>query len=175
MYWKKALGLAVLVPAVAIQFLPIGNRQNPPIQAERSYERHLQLNGEIHAMMRRACLDCHSNETRWPWYSSVAPLSWVISGDVERGRKVLNFSEWSVQAGRRPEIGASMLMAACAATKTGRMPRFPYGMLHPDAKLSPEEVQTFCAWTNSETQRLFKLKRHQRKTAAGHRQAIPPS
>lgn len=156
---KKSALATVVIAAGILQVAPVFDRKNPPVHAERSFERHLQVPQSVHTMMRRACLDCHSNETQWPWYSRVAPLSWAIGRDVQRGRSVLNFSEWSVQAGRRPEVGASMLAAACAATQSGRMPRFPYGMVHPEARLSPEDIRVFCEWTSSEVRRLIKIKR----------------
>jgi hypothetical protein len=155
---KWVLAAAVVVVA-ALQLLPIARRTNPPVRPEERYDRHLQLEPEISALLDRACMDCHSNETRWPWYSRVAPMSWLIIRDVERGRKVLNFSEWSRQAGRRPEIGASMLAAACAAAKTGRMPRFPYSAFHPEARLSKSDIDSLCDWTSAESRRLIRLKR----------------
>ncbi len=79
--------LAAAVVLIAGQFVP-AKRTNPPVQGV------LVAPPEIEATLRRACYDCHSNETRWPWYSRVAPLSWFIVRDVEVGRKEINFSEW---------------------------------------------------------------------------------
>jgi hypothetical protein len=90
-------------------------------------------------------------------------MSWAIVRDVDRGRRVMNLSEWSRQAGRRPEIGASFLAASCEAAKSGRMPRPPYGMIHREARLSQADVKAFCDWTNSEARRLIQLKRAQAK------------
>ena len=155
--WLMAIpiGLAVL------QLLPIARRTNPSVRSEARFDNHLRVNAELDRLLQRACMDCHSNETRWPWYSRVAPLSWLIVRDVDRGRQVMNLSEWSQQAGRRPAIAASVLASACVAAKSGRMPRFPYGILHPEARLSPSDVQTLCDWTSSEVRRLVQLKRQQ--------------
>lgn len=155
--WLAALPILLTV----LQLLPVARRTNPPVQSEVRFDNHLRLNTEVSHLLQRACMDCHSNETRWPWYSRIAPLSWLVVRDVDRGRRVLNLSEWSRQAGKRPEIGASMLAAACTAAKSGRMPRFPYGIFHPEARLSPSDVQTLCDWTGSEVRRLIQLKRDQ--------------
>lgn len=103
-------------------------------------------------------MDCHSNETRWPWYSRVAPVSWLVASDVERGRAAMNFSEWSA----RPEVGASLLYAACEAARSARMPPAPYLILHPEARLSHADVQVLCSWTDKEFTRLIEVKRQSR-------------
>jgi hypothetical protein len=155
----RTLLAAAVVAFAAVQLLPLGPRPNPPVQRERSFEQHLKLTPEVQAIMRKSCMDCHSNETRWPWYGRVAPVSWLLSRDVERGRKAMNLSEWSVGPGRRPEIGASYLAAACTDAKSGRMPRLPYTVVNRDAKLTPGELDTLCSWTRSEFVRLIQLKR----------------
>jgi len=76
--------VAVFVLAQAIRV----ERLNPPVQAE------ITADPAVKPLLRRACYDCHSNETVWPWYSNVAPASWLIASDVEEGRSNLNFSEW---------------------------------------------------------------------------------
>lgn len=161
---KALLGLTTLV-FLTIQFVPVKHRSNPPVVPGRSVENHLQIPPEISSILERACHNCHSNKTYWPWYGYVAPVSWMIAKDVAKGRSVLNFSEWSVQAGRKPEIAASMLSAACADVRIGKMPRFPYSILNPEAKLSPIEVSLFCQWTQAEEKRLIELKRKRQHTA----------
>ncbi len=85
----------------------------------------------------RACFDCHSNETRWPWYSYVAPLSWLLSHDVDEGRQRLNFSEWGT---RRVRPGAFE-----EQIRSGRMPERKYLILHPDATLTDAEKEALIA------------------------------
>lgn len=124
---------------------------NPPLQAAHSIEARQQVPPEVSATLRRACYDCHSNETRWPWYSRVPPASLLIAKDVEAARAVLNFSEW-------PDSGvnaAGLLMAACADAGAGLMPMPRYLKLHPEAKLSSGEVDRICAWTEDEARRLL--------------------
>ena len=72
---------------MAIQFVPVV-RENPPITAP------LAAQAELAQVLERSCYDCHSNQTRWPWYASVAPVSWLVARDVDRGRHELNFSAW---------------------------------------------------------------------------------
>ncbi len=76
-----------IVAGAAIQLVPV-KRSNPPVEFE------VEAPADVHAILERACYDCHSNRTRWPWYSSVAPVSWLVARDVRRGRKELNFTDW---------------------------------------------------------------------------------
>ena len=156
---KTKLFAAAVSGAVVLQLVPAATRTNPPVRSEHSVEYHVEVTPEIGRLLRRACYDCHSNETRWPWYSRVAPVSWLVNKDVESGRKALNFSRWSP----RPEVGASMLAAACAGLKQARMPKFPYTVLHPEARLSASEIDTFCKWSNGEFRRLIRLRRELRQ------------
>jgi len=81
----------------------------------------------------RACFDCHSNETVWPWYSHVAPASWLNQRDVEKGRRKLNFSEWT-----RPQRKAH---ESARTVRNGKMPLWFYSAIHPDARLTPAEAE----------------------------------
>ena len=101
----------------------------------------------VSSILHRACYDCHSNETRWPWYSHIPPMSSMIHSDVENARHAMNFSEWSRQEGKTPQRGAAILMAACALIESGQMPKKNYLFLHPDARLSKSEQQRFCDWS----------------------------
>jgi hypothetical protein len=91
-FWKilRYLALGLLITAAGIQFVPYGrDHTNPPVTQEPRWN-----SGETRQLAVRACYDCHSNETVWPWYSHVAPVSWLVQRDVDRGRKKMNFSEW---------------------------------------------------------------------------------
>ena len=90
-----------------------GNRTNPPVQAD--------FRGltEVVSVLRRACYDCHSNETVWPWYSRVAPVSWVIAHDVNEGRAALNFSTWNQLS---PEKQAKAINESWEEVAEGKMP-----------------------------------------------------
>jgi hypothetical protein len=97
----------------------------------------------------KACNNCHTYETKWPWYSRIAPASWLIDHDVQRARAAVNFSEWSDTAGKRNGTAMGMLMAACESTKTGRMPPVQYRLLHPEATLTASEIDCLCTWTRT--------------------------
>lgn len=113
--WSLAL-LAVL-----IQFVPV-DRSNPQVTREIRWDS--EATGEI---AQRACYDCHSNETAWPWYSRVAPVSWLVAQDVAEGRKHLNFSMWD-----RPNEDADKIIEM---VEDGEMPLPEYVLLHPEARL----------------------------------------
>jgi Haem-binding domain len=128
--------------------------QNPPMERERSIETALKVPPRVQDMLRRACYDCHSSETRWPWYARVPPMSGRIESDVARGRAVMNFSEWTMSAGASPARAAGTLSAACAAVQRGIMPKPPYPYLHPEARLSKIDIDSFCAWTREQAAEL---------------------
>jgi hypothetical protein len=120
------VGLGLSVGLVAIQFVPYGWwHSNPPVTADAPWP-----TGEAAATARTACYACHSNETDWPPYSYVAPMSWLVRRDVERGRDELNFSEWD---------GDQDADDAAEAVADGSMPPDRYVMLHPDARSSDAE------------------------------------
>jgi hypothetical protein len=130
---KKFLGfafLAFIALFLVIQFVPYGrDHANPPVQQEVTWN-----SPEAEAIARRACYDCHSNETVWPFYSNIAPLSWLIQRDVLEGREVLNFSE----AGR----GESEIEEVAEVVQEGEMPPLQYILLHPSASLNRAEKET---------------------------------
>ncbi len=129
---KKKIVLGVLIGLIAggilIQFLPYGHdHTNPPVTGEPQWDSQ-----QTRDLVTRACYDCHSNQTTWPWYSNVAPLSWLIQHDVEQGRSRLNFSEWNQR--REGENAANQV-------QRGTMPQWYYVFLHPTANLTPAEKQ----------------------------------
>ena len=125
---RTALGLgASLIVLVAIQAIPFGRLSaNPPVVAEPAWD-----TTETRQLAKRACFDCHSNETHWPAYASVAPLSWLIARDVREGRDVLNVSEWG-----RPQEEAG---EAAEVVAEGEMPPLAYRLMHRDARLTVAE------------------------------------
>jgi hypothetical protein len=103
------------------------------------------------SMLRHACFDCHSNETRWPPYSKVPIASWLIAIDVKKGRGQLNFSRW----GQYDVFDrADMLDKACDMISKREMPLWQYRLLHPDARLSGDQITALCAWAHAEADRL---------------------
>ncbi|MGE5072442.1 MAG: heme-binding domain-containing protein [Anaerolineae bacterium] len=124
---------AVIVLAVLIQLVPYGHAHtNPPVQSEPQWD-----SPQTRALAQRACFDCHSNQTVWPWYSNVAPVSWLVYGDVMEGRRRLNFSEWNRPQGQYIDE----LKVVCAEKS---MPPAKYLLLHPSASLTDAEWQQLC-------------------------------
>ncbi|MBE0557908.1 MAG: heme-binding domain-containing protein, partial [Proteobacteria bacterium] len=114
-------------------------------------QEHPQVPSEIISILRRSCYDCHSNETVWPWYSAVAPASWLVVDDVTEARKRMNFSEWgSYKMGKV----LSLLEGMCEEATDGGMPLKPYVLLHPSTGLSELEIKALCGWSEAEAQRL---------------------
>lgn len=105
----------------------------------------------VMSTLRRACFDCHSNETRWPWYSSLPVASWAIARDVKAGRSQLNFSRWTKY---NPFDRAGMLDKVCELATSRTMPLLPYRILHSEARLSETDITALCAWTEREATRL---------------------
>ncbi len=123
----RMLVLGIIVLLVVIQLVPYGRQHtNPPVRAEPAWD-----SPRTRELAVRACFDCHSNETKWPWYSNVAPLSWLVQYDVDKGRRELNYSEWDR---RQEEAGES-----AETVQKGSMPPAYYVWLHPEARLTAAE------------------------------------
>jgi len=132
--------LAFVLAAIGIQFVPVA-RTNPPVQHDVGAPK------DVEALLRRSCYDCHSNETRWPWYAHVAPASWLVAYDVHEARKGLNFSEWPVfDFGEQEDL----LGDVAKQVSRGRMPQRRYLLLHPEARLTSEERARLLAWARGE-------------------------
>lgn len=130
---KQVLGVALvllIISFIGIQFLPTGlSRQNPPVIAEPAWDSEQTL-----ALVDRACFDCHSNETRWPWYSYIAPMSWMIAYDIREGRAVLNYSEWTAEVASTHSVEETVDLVSKEL-----MPLRYYTILHPEADLTTVE------------------------------------
>jgi hypothetical protein len=128
--WRSLLvvvSLVVLGLVLVAQAVPYGrSHRNPPVVAEPSWN-----SPATRVLAERACFDCHSNQTRWPWYSHVAPMSWLVQNHVDEGRRVLNFSEWN--------RGNSEAGEAAETVREGEMPPRSYVLLHPEARLTDAE------------------------------------
>jgi len=119
----------ILVGFLLIQLIPYGrNHVNPPVTQEPAWDIP-----QTRELVKRACYDCHGNETIWPWYSNIAPVSWLVYRDVAEGRRRLNFSEWNRPRFQSDEIVGIIL--------EGEMPPGFYLPLHPSARLSATEKQ----------------------------------
>jgi hypothetical protein len=128
MNWRP-LGIAALVALAAIQLVPYGrSHRNPPVGTGPAWD-----SPRTESLARRVCFDCHSHETRWPWYASVAPMSWRIQRHVDEGREKLNFSAFGPV---QEEAGES-----AETVREGNMPPFDYALAHPEARLSAADQE----------------------------------
>jgi len=136
----RAIGVVAVIGLLLAQLIPI-DRRNPPVEAE------VHASPDVRVLLRRACYDCHSNETVWPWYARVAPVSWLLVYDVESGRDGVNFSTWTAYGpGRREKL----LRESADEIAEGEMPPWYYRLAHPDARLTSDEVAILCAWATGE-------------------------
>ena len=136
MNWRKWLRwspLILIVLLVVIQAVPYGRaHDNPPVLAEPQWD-----SAATRSLAVAACYDCHSNEVVWPWYTNIAPVSWLATRDVNEGRDELNFSEW--------DTGEQETDDLAEVIESGEMPPIYYGWMHPAARLTDAELQQLIA------------------------------
>ena len=136
---RAALALVLLLGAA--QFVQ-PERTNPPVDPSAAFEAVAKPAPQVAAIVNRSCRDCHTDQTVWPWYSRISPVSWMVARDVKEGRIKLNFSRWNIYGSEMSQI---RLRAVCEEVKKGDMPLGHYLPLHPEAKLSAQDVRTLCA------------------------------
>lgn len=136
---KQAAVALVIVLAAAQLVRP--DRTNPPIDASRTIQGQMGAESKLVAVLNRSCSDCHSNLTVWPWYTEIAPVSWLMAYGVKKGRDMVNFSEW---AGYPPDHQRVLLVESCQDVTQGTMPGL-YTWLHPGMRLSPQDIDAICA------------------------------
>ena len=126
-----ALGGVVIF--ALMQLVPYGRaHENPPVTAEPRWNA-----AGTRRLAARACFDCHSNETKWPWYSNIAPASWLLQRDVDEGREEVNFSEWDRRQDKAEESPETIA--------EGEMPPSRYMLAHPEARLTERELRALIA------------------------------
>lgn len=150
---NRILARTLLVGAAALlvaQFVG-PKRTNPASDPAQNLARRAPVPADVDAILTRSCRNCHSNETNWPWYSYVAPVSWSVIGHVNEGREHLNFSEWT----HTPEEGADLLDSVCSQVRRKRMPLPSYTWVHRDAMLSDADRKLLCRWTSDAADALL--------------------
>ena len=138
--------LALGVAALAAQLVTVEG-VNPTSLVSPLSNGDIAAPAQIEALLTRACYDCHSNQTRWPWYSRVAPVSWLVARDVALGRKELNFSEWGSYY---PQTRKRKLQWMGRVLRERSMPPWAYRLMHPGARLTADERATLDRWIESE-------------------------
>ncbi len=137
----RGILIAFLIVFIGAQFIR-ADRTNPATPPANSLR--AKMPADVGALVDRSCRDCHSNSTTWPWYSNVAPMSWLVAKDVHDGREHFNLSQWTSYD---QDDQDKFLGAMCSLAKRGRMPLSQYLLIHRDAKPSPADVALLCAWT----------------------------
>jgi hypothetical protein len=138
--WKTRTALAAGLVLLAIQLIPV-DRSNPPAKLE------IPAPAEVKTLLERSCYDCHSNRTRWPWYSYVAPASWFVADHVHDGREDLNLTEWPLLDNEAQQFYLGEMKKMIEG---GEMPLRSYLLLHRGARLSDDERRTLLTWIDEE-------------------------
>lgn len=146
----KWVVVAVVVVFVGLQFVRPA-RTNPAVDQSQMIHARLQVTPQVASILDRSCQDCHSSATRWPWYSNVAPMSWLVIDHVNHGRSHMNLSEWGKLDKRQAD---KKLQEMCEEVSDKVMPIDFYTWIHRSAKLSAEDIKTLCDWTEAERARL---------------------
>lgn len=133
---RSRVALAIGVVIIAIQIVPV-DRSNPPVEGV------VAAPPEVYAVLERACFDCHSNKTEWPWYSYVAPVSWLVAHHVHEGREEMNLTEWNKLT---PGKQAHKISECWEKVEEGEMPLPSYVRMHADAKLTDAERKLIQEW-----------------------------
>jgi hypothetical protein len=131
---KKLITLLILA-IIGIQFIPV-ERTNPPVVSDIDAPPH------IKEILKKACYDCHSNETEWAWYTKIAPMSFLTVKDVDEGREHLNFSDWGKFSSKADKVKEEIW----EEVREEHMPPWMYRVVHSSAKLSLEEKDALREW-----------------------------
>jgi hypothetical protein len=145
---KKIIKIVFLVLAAALIVIQLfrPERQTTNEITENHITKKLNVPDNVQTILKRSCYDCHSNHTVWPWYTNIAPVSWLVADDVKRGRAKMNFSEWGKLSVSKQE---KKLTDICDEITESEMPPKNYLLVHPDAKLTQQDKDLLCGWVRS--------------------------
>lgn len=135
----RIIVIVLIIVLIGIQFVPL-SKTNPPVTGE------IKAPADVMEILRTSCYDCHSNEVKWPWYSNIAPGSWLVVYDVNEAREHINFSEWDSYSA---EDRADDIEEIWEEVEEGEMPLWYYLPLHPEAKLSDAQKEIIRKWVES--------------------------
>lgn len=146
----KKIGIAFIVLFIVIQVFRI-NKTITPVNEQTDFMAVTQTNPEVATILKNACYDCHSNQPTYPWYTSVAPVSWWIKNHINEGSKHLNFSIWQTYTVKRKD---HKLEECVEMIEEGEMPMNSYTWMHPEAKLTDAQKQLLIDWFKAEKAKL---------------------
>ncbi|MGC2193981.1 MAG: heme-binding domain-containing protein [Terriglobales bacterium] len=143
MKWKTEIAILTTLGLYALVALTLSGSGR---QAPRTAGRGLGVPNHLRPIISRACGDCHTDATRWPWYSHVPPVSLLVERDVKKGREHLNFSTWGANQSHQPT--RNQIQEVCDAVSDNAMPPRAYRLMHPNARLSQRDIDELCDWAD---------------------------
>jgi hypothetical protein len=148
--WIKRIAYFLLLGLIIIQFFP---GEKPAVSADNPGDIHNEVlvNPEVSGILKAACYDCHSNETKYPWYASVAPVSWLVIHDTNEGRDELNFSEWATYSAKRKH---HKLEEVIEMVEEGEMPLAVYNITHPEGRLTDAQIEALISWAKARMEEI---------------------
>jgi hypothetical protein len=146
----KVLAILIVLSFVIIQFIR-PDFTNPPVNQADTLQAVTPVPENVQAIFNRSCSDCHTNETKYPWYSKIQPSAWFLADHIKEGRGEMNLSVWKTYEPRRRR---KKLAEICEQVQSREMPLPSYLWIHRDAKLSDEEIKTLCDWTEAESAKV---------------------
>ncbi|MFH6985237.1 heme-binding domain-containing protein [Marinoscillum luteum] len=148
--WIKRIAYFLLLGLIIIQFFP---GEKPAVSADNPGDIHNEVlvNPEVSGILKAACYDCHSNETNYPWYASVAPVSWLVIHDTNEGRDELNFSEWATYSAKRKH---HKLEEVIEMVEEGEMPLAVYNITHPEGRLTDAQIEALISWAKARMEEI---------------------
>lgn len=146
----KIVAIVLVIGFIAIQFVR-PDFTNPPVVDSETLIASTAVPADVQQILTRSCNDCHSNRTIYPWYSRVSPFNWVLAGDIEEGRREMNFSQWNTYTAKKK---TRKLEELCEQVEQRAMPLPSYLWIHRDAALSESEIKVLCDWAKAESARI---------------------
>lgn len=148
--WIKRIAYFLLLGLIIIQFFP---GEKPAVSTDNPGDIHNEVlvNPEVSGILKAACYDCHSNETKYPWYASVAPVSWLVIHDTNEGRDELNFSEWATYSAKRKH---HKLEEVIEMVEEGEMPLAVYNITHPEGRLTDAQMEALISWAKARMEEI---------------------
>ena len=148
--WVKRILIGLIVVFVLIQFWPV-DRPETIVDNPNDIHQEIVIKTEVSNLLKAACYDCHSTEITYPWYASVAPVSFWINDHIEDGSRHLNFSEWATYSDKKKH---HKLEEIYEEVEEGEMPLDSYTWLHGEARLSETQVQELVSWAKGEMKKI---------------------
>ena len=138
----KIIAIILLLTFVGIQFIPTSRNQSDIVPSKDLMETY-NVPEQVEVIFKTSCYDCHSNNTIYPWYNKIQPVSWIMDGHIKEAKAELNFNEFGSYSERRQK---SKFKSILSQVKDGEMPLASYTWMHREAKLSKKEIKALEDW-----------------------------